>query len=335
MPNAASPVMPLADAKQKTAPGNAGAGQIDNASGVPGHVAELRVSGHLMTLDTGLFCVFQAPGAPMPDPASGLPGVRISLPPGLIGRPEAVSISSFRQDGWLSGAAALVRVTDGPGQILVTVYQSARSGADTAPRLQVLRLSADPNDGATAPVAAPQPTAQQPADPDVVAHVQRTGDVGAHFGERIGTRGSKLWIEGFGLAARDGLPADSIEYQAVLGRGWLSPWVESGKFCGSRGMALPLLGLKIRLKGDAAKRYDCTYAATFTDGSEVGPVAAGETCEAESLAALESFQVEFHPKTDSTPPRVPAAKAKKPARAAVAVPAAKPAPSKGRASKSR
>src|SRR4029079_1138941 len=45
-------------------------------------VAELRVSGHLMTLDTGLFCVFQAPGSPSADDRSGLPGVRISLPPG-------------------------------------------------------------------------------------------------------------------------------------------------------------------------------------------------------------------------------------------------------------
>ena len=86
------------------------------------------------------------------------------------------------------------------------------------------------------------------------------------------------------------MPAD-IEYQAVLGRGWLSPWIEGGKFCGSRGMALPLLGLKVRLKGGAAKTHECSYSATFVDGSSVGPVPAGETCEAESLAALEAFQV--------------------------------------------
>ncbi len=40
-------------------------------------VAELKVSGHLMTLDTGLFCVFQAPGSPAANERSGLPGVRI------------------------------------------------------------------------------------------------------------------------------------------------------------------------------------------------------------------------------------------------------------------
>ena len=66
-------------------------------------VTELKVSGHLMTLDTGLFCVFQAPGSPAPNERSGLPGVRISLPPGPAGRPDAVSISTFRDDGWING----------------------------------------------------------------------------------------------------------------------------------------------------------------------------------------------------------------------------------------
>ena len=82
------------------------------------------------------------------------------------------------------------------------------------------------------------------ADAEVIAHVQRTGDVPAKIGEWIGRRGSQLWIEGFSLAPRNGVTPADIEYQAVLGRGWMSPWIEGGKFCGSRGMALPLLGFK-------------------------------------------------------------------------------------------
>ena len=70
---------------------------------VQNRIAELKVSGHLMTLDTGLFCVFQAPGSAAANDRSGLPGVRISLPPGPAGRPEAVSISTFRDDGWMDG----------------------------------------------------------------------------------------------------------------------------------------------------------------------------------------------------------------------------------------
>jgi hypothetical protein len=254
-------------------------------------VAELRVSGHLMTLDTGLFCVFQAPGSPTANDRTGLPGVRISLPPGPAGRPEAVSISTFRDDGWMSGsdAAALIRVAEGPAQVLVTVYQSPSAPPETAPRLQVMRLGAETQAAGAAGQTASN--AMPAEDADVVVHVSRTGDTPGKLGDWAGTRGSRQWIEGFSIAPRDGVKPADIEYQAVLGRGWLSPWIEGGKFCGSRGMALPLLGLKLRLKGNVAKTHDCSYSATFVDGSSVGPVPGGETCEAESLAALEAFQV--------------------------------------------
>ncbi len=262
-------------------------------------VAELKVTGHLMTLDTGMFCIFQAPGSPAANERSGLPGVRISLPPGPAGRPEAVQISTFRDDGWMNSndAAALIRVAEGPAQVLVTVYQSPSAPPDAAPRLQVMRLGTEPR--AALQAAARAAAVAMPADADVVVHVQRTGDVPGKIGEWVGTRGSRLWIEGFGLTPRNGLKLEDIEYQAVLGRGWLSPWIEGGKFCGSRGMALPLLGLNVRLKGNAAKTHECSYSATFVDGSAIGPVPAGETCEAESLAALEAFQLVIHGRSDT------------------------------------
>ena len=50
-------------------------------------VTELKVSGHLMTLEAGLFCVFQPPGSPTAG-ANGLPGVRLSLPPGAHPSPQ-------------------------------------------------------------------------------------------------------------------------------------------------------------------------------------------------------------------------------------------------------
>jgi hypothetical protein len=268
-------------------------------------VNELQVSAHVMTLETGLFCVFQTPGSPQSDPATGLPGVRITPAPGIAGRPEAVNVSTFREDGWLNGTAALVRVTDGSAQILVTIYQ--HKGRDAAPRLQVLRLSGEPNAASTSEAAvigratgagnarAPE-TAPPVANPDIMAHIQRMGDVGCRLGDWLGLKGSGQWVEGFGLAPVDGFASEDLEYQAVLGRNWLSPWVEAGKFCGSRGMALPLLGLKVRLKGAAAKTLECSYSATFVDGSSIGPVSEGETCEAESLAALEAFQIVIQPR---------------------------------------
>jgi hypothetical protein len=221
--------------------------------------------------------------------------VRLSLPPGALGRADCVRISTFREDGWLGEreGAALVRVVDAPAQVLVTIYQAPEATPEQAPRLQVLRLGGDAGAaGAPAQRAGARPT---PEDADVVAHIQRMGDVGAKFGAWMGTRGSRLWIEGFGIAPREGIAASDIEYQAVLGRDWLSPWVEGGKFCGSRGMALPLLGLTVRLKGQAASTHHLSYEATFVDGSASGPMQAGEPCQAESLAALEAFRIDLRP----------------------------------------
>ncbi len=272
---------------------SSGAGQSPRDPAT-GRVTELKVSGHLMTLDPGLFCIVQT--AQLAGSPNGLPGVRLSLPPGALGRAEGVRISTFREDGWLGerDGAALVRVVDGPAQVLVTIYQAPEATPDQAPRLQVLRLSGDaPIPGAQTQGAGGRPT---PADADVVGHVQRMGDIGVKFGDWMGTRGSRLWIEGFGIAPRKGIAASAVEYQAVLGRDWLSPWVEGGKFCGSRGMALPLLGLTVRLKGEAASTHELSYEASFVDGSTAGPMQAGEPCQAESLAALEAFRINLQPK---------------------------------------
>ena len=285
MPDASMP--PRAKAQNADAVNQDGAGRME----------ELRVSANLMTLDSGLYCLFQQPGSQAaPRDGSGLPGVRITLAPGATAGPQLV-IRGLHDDGWLGpeDGAALVRVMDGPARLLVTVYQSPAHTVEMAPRLKVVRLEQEP--GATSAPAprAPTPTAP-PVSTDIVAHIHRTGDVNVAFGDWVGSKGSKLWVEGFGLAPQPAIAPEELEYQAVLGRGWLSPWIAGGKFCGSRGMALPLLGFNLRLTGKAAENFDCVYAASFTDGTEVGPVSAGQTCEAASLAPLESFRIELRPR---------------------------------------
>ena len=335
----------MSEAKVPTA---AAAMPVSAASAAKG-VVELKVSGHLMTFDAGIYCIFNPPGSPVPDPATGLPGVRVSLPPGQASHPEAMTISTFREDGWLGGwnGAALVRVARGPSQLLVTIYQLPNHTGE-APKLQILRLvegspmaaqaartsgraAAPAAPVAAAPVAAAAAqsspaggTAIDTASAEVVAHIQTRGDVTASLADWVGTPGSKHWIEGFALSPKQTVGPDDIEYQAVLGRGWLSPWAEGGQFCGSRGMSLPILGLRVRLRGDAAESYDCAVAATFVDGTEIGPLDNGEPCQSESLAPLEAFRIELRPRGAAEPA------AKKAAAKAPAKPAAKPA-SKGAA----
>ena len=287
----------------------------------PGNIArELRVSGRLMTLEPGLFCIVHTPAANI-DAATAMPGVRISLPPGPTGRPDAVSIATFRDDGFLYGFgdAALVRVIGGPGQVLVTIYQLPEAQG-AGPNLQVLKLvEGSPVAARPGPAQVPAAGASAPVQVDMLAHIQGRGEVGAKFGDWLGEQGSKRWIEGFAISpSKDVAPSD-IEYQAVLGRGWLSPWAEGGQFCGSRGMALPVLGLRVRLRGAAAETHDCTYSATFIDGTSAGPVPAGEACESESLAPMESFRIEVIARGEA-----PAASSGSPAVRAASAAAAKP-----------
>jgi hypothetical protein len=108
--------------------------------------------------------------------------------------------------------------------------------------------------------------------------------------------GSGNWIEGFALAPLEGFAAGDLSYQGVLGRGWLSPWVESGQYCGSRGMALPLLGFRIRLQGAAAEAYELSARASFIDGTTCGPVGSDETCEGEKLSPLEAMTITLTPR---------------------------------------
>lgn len=248
-------------------------------------LTELRVSASLMSLEAGTYCVFGAPGTAGPDAASGLPAVRLSAAPGAAA--GTMEMVGFGDGGWLSGRgdAALLRVTSGAAQVMVTVYQEAGSTRE-APKLQVLRVS----EAGVAPPPAPPP---EPIE--AMAHVYGVGDVGGRFGAWIGERGSRRWIEGFALQSLRLTVPGELEYQAVLGREWLSPWADAGQFCGSRGMSLPVLGLNVRLRGAAAAAFEVEVSATFVDGTVVGPVRDGP-CEAPSLAALEAFQVMLVPK---------------------------------------
>lgn len=260
------------------------------SSSPPRSITELKVSGHLMTLEPGVFCVFHTAGTAPSDMETGLPGVRLTRPPADGAQPSRVEVSTFRSDGWLgTDGAALIRVSGGPGQVLVTVYQE-RDGPLEAPNLRVLRLSGP---GAA---SAPEPVAHE-----VEAHIYGLGDVGAKLGDWVGEPGSERWIEGFAVSPSGAVAPGDIEYQAVLGRGWLSPWSEGGGFCGSRGMALPILGLRVRLRGAAAEAFDAVVSATFVDGAKAGPVRDGESCEAESLAPLEAFCIELRPRAVPKP----------------------------------
>jgi hypothetical protein len=132
------------------------------------------------------------------------------------------------------------------------------------------------------------------------AHIQERGDVWRP-GKWAGFRDDELWIEGVMLSPGPEIEPDEIEYAAVLSNGTLTEWSKGGEFCGSRGANTPLLGLRVRLLGDCARKYRCSLSATFTDGSELEPLEGSYVvCQAVSLSPLQAFRFELRPLVPST-----------------------------------
>ena len=131
---------------------------------------------------------------------------------------------------------------------------------------------------------------------EITAHVQNVGDVEGSFGDWIGERRSRRWIEGLRITAPHGIGPEELLCRVVLGRDRLSPWAHSGRFCGSQGLAQPLLGFGIALRGQAAANYECSYGATFIDGSVIESAPNGQTCAAATFAPLEALRIDLRPR---------------------------------------
>ena len=115
-----------------------------------------------------------------------------------------------------------------------------------------------------------------------------------------------LWIESFCRAAAGSasVPHD-IEYKGLTGSGFETPWLSDDKMCGTKGMAVPLVGFAVRLKpGPAATAgYDCEYSGYFQSGVTVGPLRNGAPCRSTvANDPLEGMQVRL---TKRPPQRCP------------------------------
>jgi hypothetical protein len=82
----------------------------------------------------------------------------------------------------------------------------------------------------------------------------------------------------------------------------------------------------VRLRGAAVETHDCSYSATFIDGTSAGPVPAGEACESESLAPMESFRIEVVARGEEPAAGSGSAVVRAASAAAAKPPGAKPTP---------
>ncbi|WP_431303984.1 hypothetical protein [Sediminicoccus sp. BL-A-41-H5] len=298
----------------------------------PPAISPIQTAVQVLSFDPGVYSVSFSPER-MQDSDIGFsfPRARLDAPTGGEG---LVIVALQGENGWLSrpGDVAMVQVAGARMSLLLTTYQI--EGANAPALLRVSRL-----DNAMA-VPAPAPEKAITASASGLVHIGAQGDTPFGFDGWAGAAlGADGLIEGFSLQPPAGLDPTAIEYQGILGIDWKTPWSKGGEFCGSRGLALPLLGFAIRLQADAAGSYGCTYQARFADGSII-EAADGAPCEASSAAALVAISVSWVARENvAVPPVAPTHEINPPKRtssaslAKSAVPSSEPTAAKPGASR--
>ncbi len=264
----------MAEPRRKPAPDLA-----DNPVPLSPPEARLEVTAQLLNLRAGLYAVeLGSMRTTRNEAGMVLPCARIDpLPAAACG----VHISTLSTTPLLLPGmpASFIRAA-GEAAVLVTIYKLA--GPAPPPELRIKFMGAPAG-------SPPAPSSIEKSLPlTLTVHVERDGDVTAQGGAWATAPHGGSAIEGFCLLPSGGLPHDALEYQAILGRDWASPWASGGEFCGSRGLALPLMGLRIRLRNPFSRSHAILVWGRFTKAGERGPFEDGALCEAaeDTLAGL-------------------------------------------------
>jgi hypothetical protein len=237
----------------------------------------LDVTAQLITLAQGIFLVeLEADDTAVTEMGMVLPAARLDPLPSL-GNARAHFSTLADTSLVLPGThPSFLRVTGGTIAVLLTIYKL--NGAPP-PRLRVTALQPGAIVTSRSSGPAPKPDAALPSLPLIVTvHVSGHGDLTASGGMWAASPDAAAPIEGISIEAGAPLEPDSLEYQAIMGQDWVSPWMRGGEFCGSRQLALALLGVRVRLRGAAAETHRCQIWGHF-DGTEVGPFESGDSCE--------------------------------------------------------
>lgn len=298
-------------------------------------------SAQVITLPKGLYFFSVGKASPAPTATAGnllLPAVQVTPGPG-IGPDQIEFISGPDTYGtWLynTGDMLVAKVT---GDNATLVLTSIRGADGTVLDIGIEKLDgskrqvAGPAPAPALPVAPPEPPAVTGLKLGILAHVRSRGDmdfVGAAWAGRVAPG---LWIEAFSVKPMERFSAKDIEYKALTGSGFETPWLSDGALCGTRGMGVPLVGFSLRLKpGPETAGYDCEYSGYFRSGTIAGPVRNGTPCRSpvagDPLEGIQVRLVERAP-TAASPGKRP------PQPAATAVEPSSPAPLGPRFSKFR
>ena len=189
----------------------------------------------------------------------------------------------------------VVRIAGAASSLLIKTMQIAGKEKSAVP-VECRRLG-HIEDAAKAVL---QPDASGSLRTQITAHVQNRGDLPFVGPGWVGCVGERLWIEAFTINPLEGFLPEEIEYKAITGTGFETPWVPGGTMCGTRGSSNPLVGFAIRLRGAAAERYVCRYRGAFLGAAIAGPFRNGAACRSASgRDPLEGIALEIVEKSES------------------------------------
>jgi GT2 family glycosyltransferase len=279
----------------------------------------LSASLQVLPLPPGLYLFSVKAATPVVAGATGelsLPAVHVGPGPGVPTEVVEFVGGPSTHGGWLFAKGDLL-VTKVKGTGATLVLTSVRAPGGEVLSIKVERLEAraetDPAQQADGNATKQQTSGDRPISGNlrntkspgisalddstvrlaVGAHLRARGDMSFSEVPWAGRVAPGLWIESFSVRPLERFGAEEIEYKALTGSGFETPWISEDKMCGTKGMATPLLGFAIRLKpSPAAAAFDCEYSGYFASGLTVGPVRNGVPCRS-SVASdpLEGIQV--------------------------------------------
>jgi GT2 family glycosyltransferase/glycosyltransferase involved in cell wall biosynthesis len=260
----------------------------------------------LLPLPAGLYLFSVESGRPGRIAGTGsltVPALHVGTGPGVSAQQAQFMPRDEHSGGWLfaPGDFLVVRLSAQTTPLLVTSVRDA-GGATLSIKAERLdaRFESQPAvaaAGTATPAAMPGKQAQLPLEMNL--HIQNRGDVTFNRTEWAGRVDPGLWIESFTVTPLAGLTAEDIEYKGLTSSGFETPWISGGKPCGTRNLAVPLVGFAVRPKeGSNAAAYECQYTGFFRSGALVGPLKNGAPCRSTvANDPLEGIQLHILPRS--------------------------------------
>jgi GT2 family glycosyltransferase len=288
----------------------------------------MSASVQVLPLPAGLYLFSVKAASPTSAPATGeltLPAVHVGLGPGVRSEQVEFIAGPSTHGAWLfaegdllvtkingTGATLVMTSVRAPGGDVLSIKVERLDARNTTPDERVPRSDVDESTSVPKPTRTGKLPARNPGKPAVDrsrlpvligAHIRSRGDMTFADAPWAGRVAPGLWIEAFSVRPLELLGAQDIEYKGLTGSGFETPWLSDEKVCGTKGMAVPLVGFAVRLKESATTAgYNCEYSGYFQSGVTIGPLRNGAPCRSTvANDPLEGIQVRVIKRSASAP----------------------------------